>query len=139
MKYLLIFSILASLLLTACNGLFKSDDCKNCNEVACTRDFKSIRIAVKDANGAYVFLNDYKVTINEKENEHIIDQNGGLIPNDYTIATDGNMDDLKCNGTQVTFSYSLDGDSYNEETFLIGKDCCHIQWKDDKPQEIIID
>ena len=141
MQNLFLLSLLSGFFLTACNGIFKNDDCNNCENVSCTEEFKMIAIDVVDADGNPVVLNDYKITF-AKSGDNVSDGDGNddrLIYGKYVIATDAMMEDLKCDGTKINFSYSLDGKTYKDETFLIGKDCCHIQWKDSKEQTIVID
>ncbi|MGB0429146.1 MAG: hypothetical protein ACPGLV_01640 [Bacteroidia bacterium] len=140
MKNLFAFVLLSSFALTACNGLFNSDNCNDCDGVNCTEEFKMIQIEVVDKDGNAVSLNDYNITF--KNNGETVDSetNDRLIyAEGYVIATDSDMEQVTCDGTKVVFSYSLNGKDFDEETFLIGKDCCHIQWRDDKAKKIIID
>jgi hypothetical protein len=138
MKHIFAFILLSSFAFTACDGIFKSDDCSNC-EVNCTEEFKMIAIDVVDTDGNPVELNDYKITYKKSGDDVNTNQNDQLVYGKYILATDAMMEDLACDGTKITFSYSLDSKTYNNETFLIGKDCCHILWKDDKSPRIIID
>lgn len=139
MKHFFAFLLLSSFTFTACDGIFKTNDCNNCDDIACTEEFKMIAIDVVDTDGTPIKLNDYKITFTKTGDAVSLNQDDQLIYGKYILATDAMMADLECDGTKITFSYSLDGKSYTNETFLIGKDCCHLQWRDDKAQEIVVD
>ena len=134
MRHFILLAICIAL--AACNG-GNNNECDDC-PAACTYDFRFLTIDVKDSEGNPVELKDYNVTV-KKTNEALNITFKSSTEGSYVIASDSHMKELACDGTKVEFNYSIDGDSYKTETFLIGKDCCHIQWRDDKAQEIIID
>lgn len=140
MKNLFVLLFISSLIFTACDDIFEPGDCENCAGVACTQDFRAITILVKDGNGDPVELNSFGAKF--KETGKTVEHNFGdeyMDDGYYVIANDANMEDVICDGTEIIFSYSTDGKTFKEETFLVGKDCCHIEWKDSKAQEIIIE
>lgn len=137
MKQLSILALALSTTLFGCNTFGNEDDCGDCPG-ACTFDLRYIIINIQDTDGNPVELAAYNVII-KKTNEELNITFKSSDKGRYVIAGDNHMDKLACNGTKVEFNYSLDGVKYNSETFLIGKDCCHIKWRDNKHQEIIIE
>ncbi|MGB0429148.1 MAG: hypothetical protein ACPGLV_01650 [Bacteroidia bacterium] len=138
--HFLILTFLA-LSVSSCNGLlFGNNDCKNCDNVACTKEHKLIGIRVKDKNNEAVELSHFKVLFTQSNKEiKGLNSEPSVSLGYYIIATDSMLKDLDCDGTSITFTYSTDGENYKSENFKIGRDCCHIQYSEEKALEIIID
>jgi hypothetical protein len=137
MKQIILFAIALSFSMTSCNGIKSNSECDNC-PAACTYELRFLTVNIIDSKGNPVELKDYNVTT-KKNNEKLNITFKSSTDGNYLIASDNHMGKLACKGSKVDFNYSLDGEKYNTETFLIGKDCCHIQWRDDKAQEIVVD
>lgn len=102
----------------------KNKDCTNCENVACAKEFKMISVDVIDVMGEGVPLTDYALYYTKSKTPIELSQYGLL--GKYNIANDGMLNDLDCDGTSITLSYSMDAENYKEKEFLIGRDCCHI-------------
>ncbi|MFY0673390.1 MAG: hypothetical protein JXQ87_08290 [Bacteroidia bacterium] len=142
MKNLFVLLFVFSLLFTACDDIFDPNDCENCRRVACTEEFKMIAISLVHKDGDAFEVDDYKITYTETGNEVDLNSSNNdelIAPNTYVIATDAMMDALDCEGTSITFAYNLKDGTNGKESFLVGKDCCHIQWKDTKETVITIE
>ncbi|MFY0673389.1 MAG: hypothetical protein JXQ87_08285 [Bacteroidia bacterium] len=142
MKNIIFLMLLSSVCLVACDGVFDNDDCTNCENVVCTLELRTISITVEKTNGDPVELKSHKVYYT-KSGKDVFDFNESedrfMAPKSYAIASDNILDKLDCDGTSITFEYSLDGKTFVKEEFLVGKDCCHIQWRDEKEPKIVIE
>jgi len=98
-----------------------------------------IPISVVTASGQPALLSDISLSYSQSGESIDISQDEGFGGGQYIIATDAMLEEVACEGTEIIFSYSTDGNVYSEETFLIGKDCCHIQYLDEKERRIVVD
>jgi hypothetical protein len=83
-----------------------------------------ISVEITDVVGEGVELTDYSLFYSKSKKPIEIKQYSST--GRYVIADDGMLTELDCNGTSITFSYSMDAENYKEKEFLIGRDCCHI-------------
>ena len=126
-----ILSLALLLFLGACN-----DD--DCNNTACTEDFRSVVVRVVDQSGAPV---DLDRTESALEDGTLLVVNTGNPPefeNAYTVANDSHMDDLPGSNNLVTFRGWIDDVEVVNQEFVITRDCCHIG-KGEGPDQIMID
>ena len=142
MKHILV-ALLLSLSFTSCDKLFNGDeddyDDGKCPGVMCTEEFRMITVQITDFKGNPDKLKDYTayITSSKKvlakfEDDHFGEEGY------YLIATDGDMKYLSTEGTEITIEGETKSGKYFKRTFLIGKDCCHIQQKDDQSLVIVL-
>lgn len=126
----------AALLLTAC-GINSDANCKTgCDNVNCTYEFKMITATIVDSDAEPVALDTYELFYTDSKEAIDIKEEPSLKEQGrYIIATDAMMDELDCDGTSITLSYEIDNQQMSQE-YLIGKDCCHIQKKDNESLEL---
>ncbi len=128
MKYL--FGLITLLLVLSCNN--KSDeDALDCLNVACTEEYRTITISVKDKEGKPVVLDEIKVVILPNGEDITPDitsseyewmgENGvyPLFSDKYVMKYRNKKVDLNLKGY-------VDGDVVVDSDYTVGADCCHI-------------
>ncbi|MEL7147895.1 MAG: hypothetical protein AAFO69_16095 [Bacteroidota bacterium] len=126
-----ILSIALLLIFTACNK-------DNCNDTACTEEFRSVTVSIVDQEDDPVMLDRTESTLDDGT---VLDVDSSLIPgfeDTYVIADDSHFDILSEGNNIVIFKGWVGQNQVVEQQFIISKDCCHID-KQDGPEEIVVD
>ena len=125
-KYLPIYFILLSFLLTYCEIENKTD----CSSAICTMEFRSINIQIrKSSDNTPVVLTSYKV-LRTSDNKDITIRDNGLYDNNgyYPIVND-NSEGLTINGdTEVEFQGFINNTMVVSRKIIVSRDCCHVSY-----------
>ncbi|WP_258102010.1 hypothetical protein [Marinoscillum pacificum] len=106
-------------------ALLASCDENSCNDVEfCTEQLETIFVNVQDENGTVIALD----STGTFKNEQLIFISSETEPNSplYTVLTDLDKSEVDRSGTELTFKGWKGGETYVEESYIIGHDCCHI-------------
>jgi hypothetical protein len=123
--------ILLAMALYSCEPENKQNDCQ---QAICTADFRSVAIKVVDKNHKIVRL-DRHTTFRKRDNQLIYTEDYLLSPQDtffvyqfgiYPIFTDSHKNFTTFNGEEFIFEGVKNNQVIVRESFVIGKDCCHI-------------
>ncbi len=128
MKNQFIFIILLSLLSTNCKEDNTTKGDLDCEDIACTEIFVSIRILIKhSADNSPVTLTSYKV-IRTSDNKDITRTDNDLTDNNgyYTIVDDITAGLIKNSTMEVEFQGFINNSLTVQKRFIITMDCCHV-------------
>ncbi len=125
MKKIIYLSLI--IILLGCTNEDKSD----CSDVACTEEFKTITISVKDSNGKPIALNRFKViildsgsditrSVNDTEFE-LMKQIGV-----YPLFGDENRGEYENKELEINFKGFIDNQEIVNSNYIVGADCCHV-------------
>lgn len=118
-----IFAILfGSFLVYSCSD-------ENCNRpgLVCTEELRFIFAEIKNENGVNIFLDSTKTS---NPNGHLLysqQQSDTETFSFHTVISDSEIDQVGFDGTELTFEGWLGGEKVVSETYVIAKDCCHIE------------
>lgn len=112
-------------------GCTTDNDKEDCNSVACTLNFVTIGVSVKNTSGGAVPLDSFKVTdtasgtdltlvANDQEFEDY--KNNGF----YPIFSDAYRLQYQNKSTTISFKGFIGNDIVVTEEFVVGADCCHV-------------
>lgn len=108
-----------------------ADYSTQCENVACTQDFRTVMVTVLDNAGVKVPLDSIAV-IHLKNNENITRQ---LEPFEWEMAQetgsyplfgDENVQKYRNQTLEVTFKGFISGNEVVNEKYTVGADCCHV-------------
>ncbi len=103
------------------------DDQADCNEnVICTEEFRAVTIQVIDSLDRPVLLDSF-LTIDLLTSLPIA-VNSTTLDGSYPVITDSEIELLKFSGTPLRFLGYLNNVLKVQEDFLVGRDCCHIDY-----------
>jgi hypothetical protein len=125
MKKIIYLSLI--IILLGCTDEDKSD----CSGVACTEEFKTITISIKDSNGKPIALNRFKViildsgsditrSVNDTEFE-LMKQIGV-----YPLFGDENRGEYESKELEINFKGFIDNQEIVNSNYIVGADCCHV-------------
>ncbi len=122
--------VFLSILLVTCND---KDEItlQDCTMVACTQNFVTLTVSVKDTSGAAIVLESYEIIdnisgknladdFNDDENQHFKEQ--GL----YPILSDANRVQYQNSTATITFKGYISNEEVINEELVVGADCCHV-------------
>ena len=140
MKTIIAATFLSTLLLISCDKIFNDNDCENCDKqnVACTEEYRMISVQVLNTAGQAVEVLDYKVYFAKDQTDLAPIADLTSFEGSYAIATDGMMDQIDCDGSEIIFEFTMDNKTWLKHAYIVGKDCCHIKLNEEKSLEIII-
>ena len=105
---------------------------KDCDGIACTNEFRSIGVSIKDSAGEPVLLDSYKAIL-EKENRDIAPELTSFAGDDtleaggnYLIFNDQYVQAYENNSTKLKFIGIKDSKEIIVSEFVVGADCCHV-------------
>ncbi|HCX22857.1 MAG: hypothetical protein CMB80_29740 [Flammeovirgaceae bacterium] len=110
-------------------GLIWSCDSEKCSKVSiCTDSFESVDVQILDQNSNLVALDS---TATHKSGTKIYSFNEIEEEMEFfEILNDSHRGLVKTSGSEVIFRAWKDGELVIEEPYIIGHDCCHIQYID---------
>ena len=120
--------IILFLFLLGCNN---GDDNAECNNIACTEEFLTITVQIKDNVANPVALDGIKVTISENGNDitreisdlewQLFRQNGT-----YPLFGDESAKDYQNMELEINFKGFINDLQVVSSNFIVGADCCHV-------------
>ncbi|MDO6471738.1 hypothetical protein [Maribacter sp. 1_MG-2023] len=119
-----------SIFLVACNDKDNADQ-QDCSETACTLNFVTITVSVKDASGEAIALDSYEV-IDTETGKNIAEEFKGeeykylKEQGFYPILSDANRVQYQNSTATLTFKGVIDNEEVINETYEVGADCCHV-------------
>ncbi|WP_339625839.1 hypothetical protein [uncultured Maribacter sp.] len=122
--------VILSIFLVACHDKDEPTQ-QDCTMVACTQNFVTLTVSVKDASGAAIVLDSYEVInvdsgknltddFNDEENQYFKEQ--GL----YPILSDAHRVEYQNSTATLTFKGYISNEEVINEEFVVGADCCHV-------------
>jgi hypothetical protein len=122
--------VIVSIFLVACND--KDDSAlQDCSMTACTQNFVTISVSVKDVSGEVIILDTYEVIDSAIGMDLVADFNGdeyeyykeqGL----YPILSDANRLTYQNKTATLIFKGYIANEEIVTETYEVGADCCHV-------------
>jgi len=94
-------------------------------DIMCTMEFRIIDLEIKNDGGDAIILDEFYSEIDGEKidiPDDVYESKNGI----YPIATDGQMEVLDFDGSEVIFYGLINGETVVEHKMIIGKDCCHI-------------
>ncbi|SFR56554.1 hypothetical protein [Maribacter stanieri] len=128
--YAKIFLVFISLFLVTCSNK-NEPELQDCSMVACTLNFVTISVSVKDASGTAVALDSYEIIDTETGENLATNFNGeeyqyskeqGI----YPILSDANRVQYQNKSATLTFKGYIDNEEVINEVYEVGADCCHV-------------
>lgn len=117
------------LFLFGCNN--RDNNKSNCENIACTEEFITILVYIKDDLDSPVALNSIKVTISENGNDitrevndlewQMFRQNGA-----YPLFGDEYVKDYQNMELEINFKGFINDLEVVNSDFIVGADCCHV-------------
>ncbi len=137
MRYKILFAPVAMLLFmgSTCKRECKDISQDPCDGVICTMEYRSIMVAVTDANGQRVLI-DSTSTIGQSGQKIANIDLGFGTDGRYTVVDDHYQSVLKNKTEKVQFYALRNGAVVAHADFLVSADCCHIS-KVSGPETII--
>ncbi len=141
MNKLLILSFLF-LIIAGCN---ENDDATtgiNCNEVACTEEFVTLLVSIKDNSGVVISLDRFEV-INKDTQQDVtipLSDSGFKFARDngqYPLYNDTYVSENQNTQTSIIFRGFIENNIVAEAEYVINIDCCHISLASGNPEIII--
>ncbi len=132
MKRNVLFLLLVSFLFAfSCDDDKKQENEKDCSNVPCTKELRTITVNLKDASENPIALDSIKVvreedgkdiTIKSNDFEWGLQQKAGS----YPLVSDSMQEELKHKKVEVRFKGFLAGKTVADAKFVVGADCCHV-------------
>jgi hypothetical protein len=121
-----LFFLLYTLIIIACSGNKTNNQENECNQIdiACTKQFVIISLAVIDTNNNPVSLDNFKVHI--KDTGEDISNKENIFENYYPIIDDSYQNELANKKQTLIFTGFINKKKVISETYEVSADCCHI-------------
>jgi len=103
----------------------------DCTELACTENFVTLIVSIKDASGASVALDRF-VVLDEDSSENItlaLSNNGLEVARqngEYPLYDDSFVSENQNTERTLVFSGFINDEKVVEAVFIIATDCCHV-------------
>lgn len=126
MKNLFLYSCLI-LIFSNCNNN-DDNDVTDCNGIACTNEFRTLFVSIRDENGAVVLLDSFEVLDKETSKDitlEINDTRSGQ-NNQYPLYSDLFVSGNENTTRTLVFNGFINDELLVEAEFIVDTDCCHV-------------
>ncbi len=123
--------IIPILILTVFFSCNNNDEANNCEEIACTLEFRTIVVHVENPGGIPVALDDFKVINQENQMDitrevsvvefEMMQENGT-----YSLFGDEFTQEYQNKEIEIQFIGIIDGEEIVRSDYKVGADCCHV-------------
>ena len=110
-------------------AVMQCNKAKNCENVQCTEEYRSIMLHIQYPDGHPVSLDSNKVFW-VSENRYLIKQNYN---SSYIIVDDGMKKELQNKKEVMRFIGYMEDKIVCERDVLVGADCCHVDYYGTEP------
>ena len=123
----LLLLLASCIILTSCLG--DDDNQSECQAVACTEDFITISVIIKDENDNPVALDAFEVIVIENSQDITISSSEFSFENAqqlgiYPLVNDSSLDVNQVR--EIQFKGFIDNQEVIQSTYTVETDCCHI-------------
>ena len=141
MKYLI--GLLIVLLVSNCNDSDVEDE-PDCADIACTQEYRTITVNVKDREGNAVALDRFSVVILPNETDITADWSDNEIElmaknGVYPLFSDKYSNTYRNKQIEISFKGYLDDKQVLDANYTVGADCCHVFLVDGETNLIVGD
>ncbi|RTE55066.1 hypothetical protein EHW67_00410 [Arenibacter aquaticus] len=141
MKYLI--GLLIVLLVSNCNDSDVEDQ-PDCADIACTQEYRTITVNVKDREGNAVALDMFSVVILPNETDITADWSDNEIElmaknGVYPLFSDKYSNTYRNRQIEINFKGYLDDKQVLDANYTVGADCCHVFLVDGETNLIVGD
>lgn len=141
MKYLI--GLLIVLLVSNCNDSDVEDE-PDCADIACTQEYRTITVNVKDREGNAVALDRFSVVILPNETDITADWSDNEIElmaknGVYPLFSDKYSNTYRNKQIEINFKGYLDDKQVLDANYTVGADCCHVFLVDGETNLIVGD
>lgn len=128
MKYL--FGLLIVLLVSNCNDS-EVEDQPDCADIACTEEYRTITVNVKDQDGNAVALDRFTVVVLPNETDITSDWSDSEIElmaknGVYPLFSDKYSNTYRNKQIEINFKGYIDDKQVLDANYTVGADCCHV-------------
>ncbi|MCM4152845.1 hypothetical protein DHD05_14710 [Arenibacter sp. N53] len=122
--------LITLLIILNCNNK-SEDDTLDCINVACTEEYRTITISVKDQEGNVVVLNEFKVVVLPKGADITPDTSSGdyewmIINGVYPLFSDKYSMEYRDKKIEINFKGYVEDRLVVDSDYTVGADCCHV-------------
>ena len=122
--------LITLLIILNCNNK-SEDDALDCLNVACTEEYRTITINVKDQEGKAVALDEFKVVTLPKGDDITPEIASGdyewmMINGVYPLFSDKHSMEYRDKKLEINFKGYVKGRLLVDSNFTVGADCCHV-------------
>ncbi len=122
--------LITLLIILNCNNK-SEDDTLDCLNVACTEEYRTITISVKDQEGKVVVLDEFKVVVLPKGADITLDTASGdyewmIINGVYPLISDKYSMEYRDKKIEINFKGYVEDRLVVDSDYTVGADCCHV-------------
>lgn len=135
------FGLLIVLLLSNCK-VSNVEDQPDCTNIACTMEYRTITVNVKDKDGGAVALDRFTVVVLPEETDitpDLTDNEMGLMRKNgvYPLFSDRYSNTYQNKQIEINFKGYIDGKQVLDANYRVGADCCHVFMLDGETNLIV--
>ncbi|MCK0146062.1 hypothetical protein MWU78_10435 [Arenibacter sp. F26102] len=122
--------LITLLIILNCNNK-SEDDALDCLNVACTEEYRTITISVKDQKGKVVVLDEFEVVVLPKGADITPDTASGdyewmTINGVYPLISDKYSMEYRDKKIEINFKGYVEDRLVVDSDYTVGADCCHV-------------
>ena len=122
--------LISLLLILNCNKN-SEDDALDCLNIACTEEYRTITISVKDQEGKAVALDDFQVVILPRGADITPDTGSSdyewmMINGVYPLFSDKYSMEYRDKKLEINFKGYVENRLVVDSDYTVGADCCHV-------------